>query len=55
MNKWKSVARCAEGILSNLTVIGVGLALFEQKWWPALAIGAVTGLMALSIAWRNHD
>ena len=56
MNKWKSLARCAEGMLSNLAVVGIGLGLYEQKWWPALAIGAVTGIAALFIAWKvNHD
>jgi hypothetical protein len=55
-NRWKSLARCAEGILANLAVVGIGLALFEQKWWPALAIGAGTAIAALIIAWSvNHD
>lgn len=55
-NKWKSLARCAKGMLSNLAVVGIGLALFEQKWWPALAIGRITAIAALIIAWTvNHD
>lgn len=54
--KWKSLARCAENILSNLAVVGIGLAVYEQKWWPALVIGAGTALAAFIIAWRiNHD
>lgn len=56
MKRWKAVARCAEGILSNIAVIGIGLALYEQKLWPALAIGAGTAIAALFIAWSvNHD
>lgn len=55
-DRWKSVARCAEGMLSNLAVVGIGLALFEQKWWPTLAIGTMTAAAALLIAWKvNHD
>lgn len=43
-------------MLSNLAVVGIGLALFEQKWWPALAIGTITAIAALIIAWTvNHD
>ena len=54
--KWKSLARCAEGMLANLAVIGIGLGLYEQKWWPPLAIGIVTGIAALIIAWKvSHD
>lgn len=56
MNRWKSVARCAEGILANVAVIGIGLAVYEQKLWPALVIGAGTAAAALFIAWSvNHD
>ena len=56
MNRWKAVARCVEGILSNVAVIGIGLAVYEQKLWPALAIGAGTAAAALFIAWSvNHD
>ena len=56
MGRWKSVARCAEGILANLAVIGLGLALYEQKLWPAAILGGVTAFAALFIAWSvNHD
>ncbi|WP_298068773.1 hypothetical protein [uncultured Mailhella sp.] len=56
MNRWKAVAKCAEGILSNLAVIGIGLTLYEQKLWPVLAIGIGTAAAALFIAWSmNHD
>lgn len=55
-SKWKSLARCAEGMLSNVAVVGIGLALYEQKWWPAMFIGAITGIAALIIAWKvNYD
>src|SRR5574344_1181507 len=55
-NRWKSLARCAEGMLSNFAVVGIGLALYEQKWWPALAIGTGAAVAALIIAWSiTHD
>lgn len=54
--RWKSLARCAEGMLANLAVVGLGLAVFEEKWWPALAIGVFTAAAALFVAWSvNHD
>ncbi|MDR2669271.1 MAG: hypothetical protein LBC14_04880 [Desulfovibrio sp.] len=55
MNRWKSLARCAEGMLSNLAVVGIALALFEQKWWPAFAIGAGTAAVALILAWSVRN
>jgi hypothetical protein len=55
-DRLKSLARCAEGMLANLAVVGIGLALFEQKWWPALAIGAATAVVTLILAWSvPHD
>lgn len=56
MNRWKSVARCAEGILANLSVIGLGLAMYEQELWPAAVLGGITAGFALFIAWSvNYD
>lgn len=56
MNRWKSVARCAEGILANLSVIGLGLAMYEQELWPAAVLGGLTAGFALFIAWSvNYD
>ena len=55
-SRWKSLARCAEGMLSNIAVAGIGLAIFEQKWWPALVVGAGAALAAFIIAWGiNYD
>jgi preprotein translocase subunit Sec61beta len=55
-NRWKSLERCAEGMLSNFAVVGIGLALYEQKLWPALIIGSCAAVAALLIAWGiNHD
>ena len=43
-------------MLANLAVVGLGLAVFEEKWWPALAIGVFTTAAALFVAWSvNHD
>ena len=54
--RWKSLARCAEGMLSNIAVAGIGLAIFEQKLWPALIAGMGAALSAFVIAWGvNHD
>ncbi len=54
--RWKSASRCVEGMLSNFAVIGIGLALYEQRVWPALAIGASAAMAACIIAWSvNHD
>lgn len=54
--RWKSIARCAEGILSNVAVVGIGLALYQEEWWPASAIGIATALVAFFIAWKvNYD
>ena len=53
-SRWKSVARCAEGILANVSVIGFGIAVYDQKLWPALAVGTRTAMAALFIAWSMH-
>ena len=52
MRGWKSLARCAESLLVNVAAIGIGLGFYKQEWWPAAAIGFVTGALALIIAWR---
>ena len=36
-------------ILSNVAVVGIGLALYEQKWW-CFTVAAVATIMALVLA-----
>jgi fatty acid desaturase len=51
----KAVADVASSILSNVAVVGIGLALFEKRWW-CLAIALLSAGIAMVIAWRvNHD
>ena len=36
-------------ILSNVAVVGIGLALYEQKWW-CFTVATVATIMALVLA-----
>jgi hypothetical protein len=52
----KAIADIAISILSNVAVVGIGLALFESRW-GCLAIALLATIAAACIAWRanNHD
>lgn len=53
--KRKAVADCAVSILSNVAVVGIGLAIYDQRWW-SLIIATFTAAAAFAIAWRSsHD
>lgn len=51
----KSVAKLTATTLSNISVVGFGLAIFDQRWWCALvAMGAFA--IAIIITWRmDHE
>ena len=50
----KALADLARDILGNVAVVGIGLALYEQKWW-CLVIATVSAGIAGFITWRSHD
>jgi len=54
--RWLSLARCAETILGNFSVVGLALAIYQDALWPTLAIAAGTALVALLLSWMvPHD
>jgi multidrug efflux pump subunit AcrB len=51
----KAIADLAVNILANVAVVGIGLALFEQKWWCMIIAVLATGV-SVAVTWRsNHD
>lgn len=52
--KKQALADLARDILANVAVVGIGLALYEQKWW-CFIIAAISTGTAGYIAWRSHD
>ena len=53
---WISLARCAEGMMANLAIVGIGLGLYQQKFWPEMAIGIFMAIVALILSWVvPHD
>jgi hypothetical protein len=52
MTKWKKeAARLIAGALANLSVVGFGLAIYENKF-VSLVAGMVSILMAVYLIWR---
>ena len=52
--KKKALADLAKDILGNVAVVGIGLALYEQKWW-CMVIAVASAAIAGFITWRSHD
>ena len=52
--KKAAIAKLARDILANVSVVGIGLALYEQKWW-CLGIAVLAAGIAGVIAWRSYD
>ena len=50
----KAVANVAVTILSNVSAIGIGIALYEQRWW-CFIIATAAALIAVSVAWRAEQ
>lgn len=53
-SKKKALADLTKDILGNVAVVGIGLALYEQKWW-CLVVAVCSALIAGFIAWRSYD
>ena len=50
----KAIAKVSVTILSNVAAIGIGIALYEQRWW-CFIIATVAALIAVSVAWRSEQ
>lgn len=50
----KAIANVAVAILSNVSAIGIGIALYEGEWW-CFVIAAISALIAISLAWRAEQ
>ena len=54
--RWISVAHCVETILGNFAVVGLAVAAYEQKIWPAFPVAVCAALAAIIFAWVvPHD
>ena len=54
--RWISAAHCVEMILGNFAVVGLALAAYEQKIWPAFPLAVNAAVLAIFLAWMvPHD
>ena len=49
----KAIADVAVTITANVSVIGAGLALYEEKW-ECLIVAFISLFLAMLIAWRSN-
>ena len=46
-----STVQCIKSILANFSVIGFGIAAFDQEIWPAFPLAASAAILAIILAW----
>ena len=49
----KAIAKVLITILANVSAIGIGIALYEHRWW-CFIVAAIAALIAISLAWRTE-
>ena len=52
--RMQGIANLVKDILGNVAVVGIGLALYEQKWW-CLIVAVFAVIIAVAIVWRSYD
>ncbi|MBR4741841.1 MAG: hypothetical protein IK079_02935 [Desulfovibrio sp.] len=50
----KALAQVAVKLLTNVSAIGIGLAVYQFKWW-CIVVATAAASAAFSLAWRSAE